>query len=111
MVHSSALLRNSAADATVSASVDKRSSGVAMRQKRGVQFGEVSEGSLLGQVLSFVQPIGAASARRSSRRNVVEATATFESKTKVALVRIGTRGRLVPSGLLLALWICAIFFV
>jgi len=31
----------------------------------------------------------------------VEATATFETQTKVALVRIGTRGRLVFFGLVL----------
>lgn len=95
MMHSSALLRNSAADAAtmLSGSIDKRSSGgVAMRQRRGVQFGEASEGSFLGQaVKSSVHPSGA----RRTARSVVEATSTFESKTKVALVRIGTRGRLV----------------
>ena len=96
MMHSSALLRNSAADAVtmVSGSIDKRScGGVAMRQRRGVQFGEASEGSFLGQtVKSSVHTSGA---RSTARRSVVEATSTFESKTKVALVRIGTRGRLV----------------
>lgn len=97
-MHSSALLRSGAADSPAAATIEKRavSGTVAMRQHgRGAHVGE-NESSFLGQSLSLVQSSGAVSAR-SARRTVVEAAATFETQTKVALVRIGTRGRSVNS--------------
>ena len=104
MQSSAMVLRNSTADVaatTVFGSIDKRSSGgVTMRPRRGVQFGEASEGSFLGQAVkkNFAQPSGVV---RTARRTVVEAPSMLKSKTKVALVRIGTHGWLVPAGLVL----------
>lgn len=94
MAHSSALLRSCGADAPATpgaTTIEKRIGAVALRQRRGAHFGEVREGSLFGQSVSLVKPSGV-TASRSVKRSVVEATATFDTQTKVALVRIGTRG-------------------
>ncbi|KAG0577169.1 hypothetical protein M758_5G095300 [Ceratodon purpureus] len=92
MMRSPALLADAPA-APVAAVERRTSSAVAMRPRRGPHFGEVSEGSFFGQsVKSFGQASGSRSAAKRSVGLNVEAAATFETQTKVALVRIGTRG-------------------
>lgn len=103
LMHSPALLRNSAADmpaAPLAFAAEKRSCGVAMRQRRGAHFGELPEESFFGQSVSTGKPAPAVAGCRTVKRSAVKAAATFDTKTKVAVVRIGTRGRLVPSGVL-----------
>lgn len=101
MVRSSMLLRNSRADTPVSplGAFERRSSGAAMHHRRGVHFGEASEETFLGRGVSSVHSSSTVSAKRAGRR-IVAAAATFDTQTEVALVRIGTRGRLVSPGML-----------
>uniref|UniRef100_A0A7I4F632 hydroxymethylbilane synthase n=1 Tax=Physcomitrium patens TaxID=3218 RepID=A0A7I4F632_PHYPA len=93
MVRSSAMLRNSIADAPASplGAFERRPSWVASHHRRGVIFGEASEESFLGQSVRLAHSRSTGSVKRAGRW-IVEAAATFDTQTKVARVRIGTRG-------------------